>query len=144
MQAGAWKAALELPDSVFSGQSPAGNGNSRVNTLHWIATRPDASCDAEESTDGHVMLQQSAPAIPEDGFPSIPRHFTVRIASIFAVMGAVVVMAMAATGRMQRLSETVMFRLRVRTGAVPEGSSEILLTSRDYPLAEERLSPGDL
>lgn len=33
----------KLPDSVFSGQSPAGNGNSRSNTMYWIATRPNAT-----------------------------------------------------------------------------------------------------
>lgn len=34
----AWTDAQSLPDSVF--MDAPGNGNSRLNTLHWIATRP--------------------------------------------------------------------------------------------------------
>lgn len=36
----AWTQALALDDSVFSGQAPAGNGNSRTALLYWVATRP--------------------------------------------------------------------------------------------------------
>ena len=38
----AWREVCALGDSVFSSASPAGNGNSRLNALYWIATRPDA------------------------------------------------------------------------------------------------------
>ncbi|KAG8457663.1 hypothetical protein KFE25_002327 [Diacronema lutheri] len=38
----AWERAMALPDLVFSGEAPAGNGNSRTATLFWIATRADA------------------------------------------------------------------------------------------------------
>ncbi|KAJ1615571.1 hypothetical protein T492DRAFT_897501, partial [Pavlovales sp. CCMP2436] len=36
----AWEQAIALPDLVFSGTAPAGNGNSRAALLYWIATRP--------------------------------------------------------------------------------------------------------
>jgi hypothetical protein len=36
----AWAQANALPDLVFSGEAPAGNGNSRTALLYWIATRP--------------------------------------------------------------------------------------------------------
>mmetsp|Transcript_42661 Transcript_42661/g.68726 ORF Transcript_42661/g.68726 Transcript_42661/m.68726 type:complete len:822 (+) Transcript_42661:72-2537(+) len=35
-----WKCAENLPSTVYSGQAAGGNGNSRSNTLYWIATRP--------------------------------------------------------------------------------------------------------
>jgi endo-1,3(4)-beta-glucanase len=39
-KAGAWECALALPDANFDNDSAAGNGHSRANTYHWIATRP--------------------------------------------------------------------------------------------------------
>ena len=38
----AWEQVLEFADGVFASASPAGNGNSRLNSLWWVATRPDA------------------------------------------------------------------------------------------------------
>eukprot|EP00302_Diacronema_sp_CCMP2436_P002879 CAMPEP_0179840660 /NCGR_PEP_ID=MMETSP0982-20121206/2057_1 /TAXON_ID=483367 /ORGANISM="non described non described, Strain CCMP 2436" /LENGTH=134 /DNA_ID=CAMNT_0021724571 /DNA_START=488 /DNA_END=892 /DNA_ORIENTATION=+ len=42
---GAWAEASSTPDGSFSRDSPAGNGNSRLNTMYWIATRPEAAND---------------------------------------------------------------------------------------------------
>jgi len=39
----AWELANALPSHSFSGEAPAGNGNSRTATLFWIATRPTAA-----------------------------------------------------------------------------------------------------
>jgi len=39
----AWDQVLALPDRVYAASSPAGNGNSRLNSLWWVATRPGAA-----------------------------------------------------------------------------------------------------
>lgn len=57
----AWEEARALPSHTFSSDSPAGNGNSRLNTLYWIATRePGANPEgkallsARAAIGGHV------------------------------------------------------------------------------------------
>mmetsp|Transcript_18819 Transcript_18819/g.42057 ORF Transcript_18819/g.42057 Transcript_18819/m.42057 type:complete len:166 (-) Transcript_18819:38-535(-) len=44
--AAAWQAIWGLGDGVFADSSPAGNGNSRLNALYWVATRPGAESAA--------------------------------------------------------------------------------------------------
>jgi hypothetical protein len=46
--AGAWREALDAPDGSFSRDSPAGNGNSRLNLLYWVATRPELADGADD------------------------------------------------------------------------------------------------
>ena len=40
---GAWEQVQALADEGFAADSPAGNGNSRLNSLYWVATRPHAA-----------------------------------------------------------------------------------------------------
>jgi hypothetical protein len=49
--AAAWREVCAMDDVVFSSASPAGNGNSRLNALYWVATRPGAA-DAQVGASG--------------------------------------------------------------------------------------------
>jgi hypothetical protein len=73
---GAWREALDAPAGSFSRDSPAGNGNSRLNLLHWIATRPELAdggrahddADAEDDADDDALARlRAARAAGRDG-----------------------------------------------------------------------------
>lgn len=63
----AWEEAKKLPDAVFAGTSPAGNGNSRSNTLYWIATRGQGAEEAggKEGISGGTKLMGSGGVLPK-------------------------------------------------------------------------------
>jgi len=50
-QEGAWRCAQKLDDSVYSPYTAEGNGNSKTNLLHWIATRPIPDDDDDDEDD---------------------------------------------------------------------------------------------
>ena len=84
---GAWKEAMATPDSSFSRDSPAGNGNSRLNTLYWIATRPElARADAADS-DPSLARLAAAPGAPRAVAASVPAA-VLFIVGIVGVVGA--------------------------------------------------------
>lgn len=119
---GAWDEALATPDGAFSRESPAGNGNSRLNTLYWIATRPEEEAETELP-----LLEASAAA---GGAPQ--RLWSIRAdaggqatTAIAMLAGVVVGVALLTLGT----HALVITKRRLRMLGRGEGPSEALLST---------------
>lgn len=150
---GAWLEARATADRAFSRDSPAGNGNSRLNTLYWIATRAElATLDAEPRAEGEgegkfaaeqgaadesasaapLPLEASAAAAapPAAGFAPGPALLLLGCAALAAAL------ALATRGR----ALGALLRGR-RAGAEGEGAGEALLSEAGLEAARLGAAP---
>lgn len=116
-QDSAWDELARLPDSVFSGTSPAGNGNSRSNAMYWCATRG-------EQAQAEVAVPRLAARLAALGAAPAARRAAFGLLAV--ALGAVVVVGVV-TARAARAARRAPRADKRRERDVGDSTSDALL-----------------